>query len=220
MSFVYFNSAAAPPLNLLSNLNHAPVQLTRNTLTPALLAVNEKLAEWLGADETWHFETIEHLWHALKATDRATFMQFTTGGRFGRFDAEAFELFFPGNGEAKYAYWSKKRNSGIIPKLASNGKKYGAKLGIGKSMRYARERNEDGVQRAVWKDLLSRKYIANRAHRDALLATGKQTLIEFARSSTSERPDYWGGCMRDGALVGTNFMGQMMEAVRESLQAE
>lgn len=219
-SHIYFNSGAARPLNLLSNLNEAPIELTLATVTPELLAVNPKLNEWVEPGQTLHFRTIEHLWHALKALDRATFFEFVgPDGRFARFDAAAFEPVFPGNGEGKHRYWAAKQNSGIVPKLASN-RKHGKKLGIEKSMRYEREMNAEGVQRAVWKDLLTRKYIANKAHREALLATGDKTLVEFARGASASRPEFWGGCVRDGVLYGQNFMGKMVQEVREWLKRQ
>jgi predicted NAD-dependent protein-ADP-ribosyltransferase YbiA (DUF1768 family) len=219
MNYVYFNSGAAVPLNKLSNLNRAPVVLTAETITPALLAVNAKLSEWVRVGEPLHFGTIEHLWHALKALDRDTFIAFTESGRFGRFDATVFAEFFPGNGVAKHAYWAKKQNSGIIPKLASN-RKYGVRLGVGKSLKYERERNQDNVQRAVWRDLLTRKYVANKLHRDTLLSTGDKTLVEFEKGSTLARPSFWGGCVRDGTVVGENFMGQMLQEVRSKLKEQ
>lgn len=217
MNFVYFNSGAVEPFNRLSNLNHAPVELTAETVTAELLAVNSKLGEWVRSGETLRFETIEHLWHALKALDRATFLEFTSSGRFGRFNAAVFAEFFPGQGAEKHAYWSKKQNNGIIPKLASN-RKYGTRLGVGKSLKYEREQNPEAVQRAVWQDLLSRKYIANKLHRDALLATGDKTLIEFDRGSTVAKPSFWGACVREGVVVGENFMGKMMQEVRSKLK--
>lgn len=220
-SFVYFNSNAKEPLNKLSNLNAAPITIGESDLTSELLDVNPELKAWLSPGEEWSFASIEHLWHALKATDCDTFVEFTAAGRFGKCEAAFFDQLFPGKGEQKRAFWMRKQNVGIVPKLASNPKN-AKKLGLSGKMKYEREYNEDRVQKAVWRKLLTKKYASNSAHRKALMDTRAKKLIELARGAAREGSnEFWGGYMRDGVtLLGLNFMGDALQSVRDSLDTK
>jgi predicted NAD-dependent protein-ADP-ribosyltransferase YbiA (DUF1768 family) len=219
-SFLYFNSNAKKPMNELSNLNAAEITIGADDLTSELLDVNPELKNWLLPGQEWIFASIEHLWHALKAVDRETFMEFTNLGRFGKLDAAFFEQLYPGKGEQKRSFWAKKQNVGIVPKLASN-PKHAKKLGLNGKMKYEREFNEDRVQKAVWHKLLTKKYASNSAHRRVLMETRARKLIELARGAAKEgSTEFWGGYMRDGKLLGRNFMGDALERVRDSLQSD
>lgn len=216
--FIYFNSAAKFPYNLLSNLNYAPITISKDEISKDMLTINPSLEKWfeLYSTDFWSFDTVEHFWQALKATRYDTFLQFMTGRRLSKFDAEIFNVFFPGQGQQKYNYWSKKNNNGIIPKLASN-PKYGKALGIHTTMDYTRERLNEDLLRSVWTFLLRKKYLSNPTHLSTLVDTGDKKLIEFERGSTKEKPAFWGGCVKsnsDGVLYGRNFMGEMMQVVR------
>jgi predicted NAD-dependent protein-ADP-ribosyltransferase YbiA (DUF1768 family) len=217
--FVYFNSSAKAPYNLLSNFSAAPIVL-QSTDTEALRelsAANDKIAEFVG--ERAEFPSSEHLWHALKATDVETFRRFVVGGVLAECDASVFDVFFPGKGAAKRAYWMRKDNVGIIPKMAAN-PKYAKRLGFSKRrpLEYARERLPYGVERAVWMTTLRLKYKQNAKHRAVLLSTGKRTLVEFDRSA-SRAPVHWGGLITgDGTLLGENVMGDYTTAIREELK--
>lgn len=214
--FIYFNSAAKYPYNLLSNLNYAPIIISKDEISKDMLTINPSLEKWFEMSSTdfWSFDTVEHVWQALKATRYDTFLQFMTGRRLSKFDAEIFDVFFPGQGQQKYNYWSKKNNNGIIPKLASN-PKYGRALGIHTTMDYTRERLNEDLLRSVWTFLLRKKYLSNPTHLSTLVDTGDKKLIEFERGSTKEKPAFWGGCVNsDGVLYGRNFMGEMMQQVR------
>jgi hypothetical protein len=238
--FIYFNSAAKYPYNLLSNLNYAPITISKEEISKDMLTINSKLEKWFDmsteTDESWSFDTVEHFWQALKATRYDTFLQFMTGRHLSKFDAEIFDVFFPGQGQQKYNYWSKKNNNGIIPKLASN-PKYGRALGINTTMDYTRECLNEDLLRSVWTFLLRKKYLSNSIHLSTLVGT-KGKLIEFERRSTKEKPSFWGGCVKscdpegkscdpegkscdpegkDGVLYGRNFMGEMMQVIRNKL---
>ena len=181
-----------------------------------MLTINPSLEKWFEMSSTdfWSFDTVEHVWQALKATRYDTFLQFMSGSRLSKFDPEIFNVFFPGQGQQKYNYWSKKNNNGIIPKLASN-PKYGRALGIHTTMDYTRERLNEDLLRSVWTFLLRKKYLSNPTHLSTLVDTGDKKLIEFERGSTKEKPAFWGGCVNsDGVLYGRNFMGEMMQQVR------
>lgn len=167
------------------------------------------------------FPSIEHLWHALKATDRDTFVEFSSKGRFGEHDVKAFALVFS-ESEAgqKKAWWMNKRNVGIIPKMASSEKR-GLKLNINRKMRYERERPEPRLEKRIWLALLGHKYRQNQKHRDLLKKTRGKKLIEFARGAAREgAKEHWGGCFVNGKLHGDNVMGQYMEEVRDKLIEE
>jgi hypothetical protein len=219
--FIYFNSTAKYPYNLLSNLNYSPITVSKEEISQEMLTINPSLEKWFemstGTDglDSWSFDTVEHFWQALKATRYDTFLQFMTGRRLSKFDAEIFDVFFPGQGEQKYNHWSKKNNNGIIPKLASNAK-YGQALGIHTTMDYTRERLNEDLLRSVWMFLLHKKYLSNSKHLQTLVGT-KLSLIEFERGSTKEKPAFWGGCVKTGILYGRNFMGEMMQQVRNEL---
>jgi hypothetical protein len=224
--FIYFNSAAKYPYNLLSNLNYAPITISKEEISKDMLTINPKLEKWFDmsteTDEPWSFDTVEHFWQALKATRYDTFLQFMTGRHLSKFDAEIFDVFFPGQGQQKYNYWSKKNNNGIIPKLASN-PKYGRALRIHTTMDYTRERLNEDLLRSVWTFLLRKKYLSNSIHLSTLVET-KGKLIEFERGSTKEKPSFWGGCVKscgpegkDAVLYGRNFMGEMIQVIRNEL---
>ena len=98
--FLYFNSASAGDTHLLSNLNFAPVTVTKADVTTDWLVVNPDVASFIG-DRTLTAPTIEHVWHSLKATDESTFLEFYDDGRFAEFDVPAFRQFFPNGDEAQ-----------------------------------------------------------------------------------------------------------------------
>jgi predicted NAD-dependent protein-ADP-ribosyltransferase YbiA (DUF1768 family) len=226
-AIVYFNSSSAGSTHLLSNLNLAPITLTKDEPgIESLLLLNPQVNDWL--EKPLEFPTIEHLWHALKATEMSTFLLFAKNGgepgreigRFAQFNAEAFVPFFKkDHAPQKFAYWKRKDNWGIIPKLAAN-PKYCSLLLLNGRMKYEREMPADeSVLVAVWQFLLRKKYENNEKHRNALLATGSSsTLVEFSRSAAA-KPDkeFWGGLCKEGRLHGRNFMGQMMQMQRDNL---
>lgn len=220
--FIYFNSAAKYPYNLLSNLNYAPITIFKQEISKDMLTINPSIEKWFEMSSTdyWSFDTVEHFWQALKATRYDTFLQFMSGRRLSKFDHEIFDVFFPG--QQKYNHWSKKNNNGIIPKLASN-PKYGKALGIHTTMDYTRERLNEDILRSVWTFLLRKKYLSNSVHLSTLIGTSGK-LIEFERGSTKEKPAFWGGCVKscdsegkDQVLYGRNFMGEMMQVIRNEL---
>ena len=218
---VYFNSNAREPFHMLSNLSAAEVKLSKLDVTPELLEVNPSLLAWLG-EETFCFPSIEHVWHALKATSKEVFDKFHDAGELAQFTTEAFALFFPKDDQAekKLNYWSRKNNVGIIPKLASN-EKYGKRLGIAKSMNYKRERLEPRLERAGWKTLLHKKYAGNKTHAFCLKTTRNAKLVEFARSAArAGAQEHWGGYINNGVLSGDNVMGLYLEEVRGELPRE
>lgn len=218
-SLVLFNSSTALYFQL-SNFNHANVTIKRGDLDSAWIELNPFLETFfVDENETIEFLSIEHLWHALKATDRLMFREFAIGGRFGGVDRENFaQVFSDDEADAKLKWWMKKQNVGIIPKMAAN-KSRGKKLGISTRMDYERERPAPDLEKRIWLALLRRKYNQNAEHRRLLLKTRNAKLIEFARGAArANSNEHWGGCLVDGRVVGENVMGGYLEEVRNEIQ--
>lgn len=220
MSFVYFNSTAKEYYPL-SNLNRAPVTINKETLDKSWIELNPQLESFFEEGEEMMFPSIEHLWHALKAADRDTFVEFSSKGRFGEHDAKAFALVFSETEAGKKkAWWMNKGNVGIIPKMASSEKR-GFKLNIRHKMKYERERPEPQLEKRIWIALLGNKYRQNFKHREMLKKTRGKKLIEFACGAARKGAnEHWGGCFVDGKLHGENVMGQYMEEIRDKLIEE
>src|SRR3990172_429994 len=182
--FVYFGSNAQQPYHLLSNLNAAPIEFTRDDIIDAMRIVNPEIDKFVG-DATLCATTIEHLWHALKATDKETFLRFIEGDFASLTEAAMVPFFGVEKAKKKFEYWQKKNNSGIVAKLASN-RRYGPRLGIAKSMAYEREHLSPTVERAVWRRLHRLKFAQNAIHAAALQSTKPKTLVEFARGAARD----------------------------------
>lgn len=216
---VYFSSNSTEPACLLSNFSEAPLRVTRDDIDGPLLEACPQLAQFVGAEGV-EFRSSEHAWQALKATERTAFRRFVDGD-LAMFSKPIFEVFFPGSGAKKLAYWAKKRNVGIVPKMASN-KKYAKRLNFRSegAMDYSRETLRPALERGVWRTLLRLKFKQNERHRRALLGTGKRRLVEFDRGA-KRTPTHWGGLIDDdGNLHGGNVMGRYMEEVRTEFERE
>lgn len=232
--FVYFGSAAERPLRVLSNLAAAPVTLQGPC--EALYAVQPLLADWLDDMGALTFASIEHVWQALKASDRETFLRFSTTGDLGGWSADVFLKTTVVGKRAKAAkklgraltaddlaalaeaamdHWKRDALVGIVAKLASN-RKYGAALGLANCMVYDREFLAAETERQAWLALLRLKYTANAVPRAVLRDTGARPLVEFDKGAT-RRHAHWGGVMVEGRLVGDNVMGKYLEEVRTTI---
>lgn len=73
----------------------------------------------------------------------------------------------------------------------------------------------DGVRLVVMQEILAIKF-ANPELRSALLATGKQTLIE----GNTWKDKYWGAEWEAGEWVGENHLGKILMALRAQLAAD
>lgn len=104
-------------------------------------------------------------------------------------------------------------------------KNLGMELGLHPLPQYGGQ-GEMATLRAIWKKIQTEKYTQNEEHRRVLTSTGSEALVEFVRM----RPEghTWGGQVRGGVkrskglkvggeLVGGNFMGECLMAVRASL---
>lgn len=217
---VYFSSASSAPFHLLSNFNEAPIRIMRNDIDGALLEACPELSKFIGAEGVV-FRSSEHAWQALKTTDPTTFARFVEGD-LASFGEQIFDVFFPGEGAKKLEHWSKKKNVGIVPKMAAN-KKYAKRLRFKfkHSMDYSREKLRPDLERRVWNKLLRLKFQQNEPHRRALLSTGMRKLVEFDRGAARNKGTHWGGLVDpDGNLHGENVMGRYLEEVRAELATE
>ena len=248
--FLYFGSNVSAPFHKLSNFHAAPVTILEEDLGFGFDQVNPNFRSWIRAKKGHAvFPSIEHAWHALKATNQSTFAKFLVGGAFARWDTEAFAQFSKPDSndpekhiekaKKQFKYWSAKQNVGIIAKLAAN-PKYLKTLGIKAiSMNYSHERLAWHLEEDIWLTLLRLKYIQNEECRKVLIGVFKidpknilaafnepKQLVEFDRSAGRVGTQcYWGGCIKDNAVVGLNTMGKYLTRVgltltRLELEAE
>lgn len=214
-----FGSGAKEPNHKLSNFYLAPIKLTRDNVTPAMKQVCPSLEEFL-KQGGMAFHSSEHLWQSLKALNYQTFREFGVAGVLSQWNRVSFARFYPKPGVAatKFDYWNKKQNRGILAKLAANPKHAARAFGWqqGVDMNFEREHLEAGLEKQVWVDILQMKFEQNPPLKEILLATGSRPLMEMARNPV----DHWGGMIsaETGAIIGCNFMGQYMEAVRDLLR--
>lgn len=106
------------------------------------------------------------------------------------------------------------------------GHELGMELGLHPLEQYGPQGDIETL-RAIWQKIQTDKFSQNPEHRRVLASTGEETLVEFVRM----RPEghMWGGQVRGGVrrpkglivdggvLVGRNFTGQCLMAVRASL---
>jgi predicted NAD-dependent protein-ADP-ribosyltransferase YbiA (DUF1768 family) len=228
---VMFGSNAYGDMHKLSNFYATDLLLRPADLTPELLSVCPNLKDWVPAGGLF-FPTSEHLWQALKATDKQTFLRFTSAGDLGLWKVSIFANTVAPSKLAKekkndmaelarvalkgMLHWQKKHNLGIQAKLAAN-KKYAKKLNLDKGrMNFEREHLAPATERSVWLTILKLKFAQNAELREILSATRGKRLVETPGRGKAEKA-HWSGRVKDGKLIGDNVMGLYMEAVRESL---
>lgn len=210
MMNIKFYSNATPPYNELSNFHYAPFIFSPGHMSETMKNVYPHLIEWLGVGLI--FSSSEHLWQALKSKDKTTFLKFTRGGEFDTMTAEFFEkVDKKADGASKVAYWSKKNNVGIVPKMVST---HSRQLGLTNYETRDLYLSED-QQQAVWLDILRQKYVQNPSLRKLLRDTGNTVyLLEFDKGAKSTGA-YWGGYIdSDGLLYGQNKMGIYLMLLR------
>jgi predicted NAD-dependent protein-ADP-ribosyltransferase YbiA (DUF1768 family) len=211
IDYVYFYSGSDMPLNKLSNLAEAHIELLPDDPAVEVLAkIRPELRQWCPAN----FSSAEHLWKSLQARDQDTFNQFLMDGRLGKLTLETMTLVYPPTEVAsKFKYWSSKNNVGIIAKLATNPKRA---LSIGLKMLDTRnEHLEASVEEQIWIHILLLKFKQNPLHLAVLQSTGSSKLVEFDRYP--KKTTHWGGQYVNGELIGKNAMGRYMQNVREKL---
>ncbi len=227
---VYFGSNAVPPWNLLSNFHLAEFRFMPAHVVPEMTAIQPYLKQWLGQLGRV-FSSSEALWQSLKATDEATFLEFTDGGHFDVITMDFFAMMMPKSAEViltpaafntevkrKCDYWLKKMNVGIVSKLAGN-RAHADKLGLKGHMNYNIERLPIATERAIWLAILVQKFRQHTESGQLLLGSGDVQLVEFDRgASTKPEKVHWGGYIcDDGSIKGENVMGRYLMEVRAHL---
>lgn len=213
--FLYFNSGAQEPWNLLSNFNAATIIFTANDICAEMRMVCPRIDEWMH-ERMVAFPSSEHLWQALKATTREAFVSFAVGGRCS--GVEVLLGIYGDKGLAKWRWWMRKGNVGIAAKLAAN-PTHKVVLDLVGRMDYTRERLDADVERGIWLAILRLKFKKSINHRQVLLNTGNALLIEFDKGTVRNGGAHWGGMWNKETqrVIGENVMGRYLMEIRREL---
>ncbi|CAM9753112.1 unnamed protein product [Laminaria digitata] len=182
------------------------------------------------------FPCAEHYWWAHFTKNASDVSRLAVGGDLSTLRSGLRLMLGSERGARKAAYWQKKRNVGIVGKmLAANNKSsgrircrakdLGMEMGLHPLEQYGRQGDIRTLE-AIWDNIQTDKYTQNEDHREVLRSTGSEVLVEFVRM----RPEghMWGGQVRGGVkrskglveggeLVGRNFTGNRLMAVRAAL---
>lgn len=193
------------------------------------------------------FPSAEHYWWAHFTKNAPDVSRLAVGGDLSTLEGGLRLLLGARAGEQKAKHWRKKNSVGIVAKMvaaANTTKKknksgakietvhrpraheLGMELGLHPLEQYGPQGNIETL-RAIWHKIQTEKFAQNPEHRRVLASTGEETLVEFVRM----RPEghMWGGQVRGGVrrpkglivgggeLVGRNFTGKCLMAVRASL---
>ena len=218
--FLYFNSGAQQPWNLLSNFSATTLVFTQPDISAGMRTICPHIDAWMH-ERMVVFPSSEHLWQALKATTREAFVAFAVGGRCS--GAEVLLGIYGDKGLAKWRWWMRKGNVGIAAKLAANPKR-AVVLDLVGRLDYAREQLAADVERDIWLTILRLKFKQSEGHRQVLLNTGNALLIEFdkgaARASRQGGWVHWGGMWSKETqcvVGGENVMGGYLMEIRAEL---
>lgn len=118
--------------------------------------------------------------------------------------------------EKKIEYWYKKKNIGIIAKLAQS---RGHELRLTNSKTAPKTKDK---KFEVFREILRSKYTLNSDLREVLLSTKGKNLIEFSRSAKrreekGQDPERWAGYFdtQTGRQFGQNWMGELHMQIRD-----
>jgi len=232
--YLYYWSGAKDPYYRFSNFFESKITFTSQDAPDAMRRLCPDLDAWLG-NEGMEFASSEHLWQALKARDRETFVAFTSRGRFSDMpNFFAWVSVSPAEAATKCAHWGPKNMIGIVPKMAVN-RKHAPYLDLiyPEALHKPRMTDEDyrlnyidegklpaADEREIWLAILRAKFSQNQALKTLLLNTRGQLLIEFDRNAKA-RPakTHWGGQWLEdqSRVVGANAMGEYLMAIRQEL---
>lgn len=162
--------------------------------------------------ENRHFPSSEHAFQYVRTRGEERRKEYTSEGGFGRWTG--FGLFHkvPALAAKKEEYWKKKRNIGILAKLAINRTKEEHKVAM------TSEEAHDAFYRILWA-----KFTQNEDLKCVLLDTGDAYLFEFDKSATRldqaipPRRVRWGAQVVDNVVVGDNQMGALLMEIRRDL---
>lgn len=232
---VKFNSSAKDPYYKFSNFHNSPFNLKEEHLSTTFKTIFPEISKWITAQDGVTFPSSEHAWHSLKSGNLETFLKFCDDGEFTTLQSEFFSKFLKkmslDDAEKKVKYWGRKKQFGIVARLAVSDPErdeiVGVKGGINRASRETLfKTNED--EATVWKDILRQKYLQNKDLLDALLKTDGKYLLEFSvsakRNAIKEKNPiverYAGFIDEDGKLYGENRMGVLLAELRDELADE
>lgn len=184
------------------------------------------------------FPSSEHFWCAHFMRRHRDVSRLALGGDLSTLSSGLRAILGDDTGRKKAQYWGKKGNVGIVAKMLaakdSERGRYRAKaMGIDMSVHPLEQYGPQGAMDtlvAIWTRIVHEKFTQNTAHRRALVSTGRDdVLVEFVRSKPES--SLWGGLVRGGVkhsagngghisggvLVGDNFMGKRIMALRSEL---
>ena len=161
-----------------------------------------------------NFPSSEHAFQSQLVNDYEKKNAFLNTGVLGDWEA-GFKQFYKDNDVAqkKREYWKKKKNIGILAKMA-----------IGKNKDKMHMTSEEAYK--VFHEILLAKFNQNENLKQLLLDTGDAYLFEFDRSArrldqlNPPRRVRWGAMIVEGVVIGHNQMGALLMKVREDLFRE
>ena len=206
------------------NPNDKAILFYSGAKAPHCLLSNFALCEHGVAYEGIDYPSSEHAFQASKVPPGMREQLFSINSDIAKLTPEAFvAVGVPAKqADGKVKHWGKKNMVGILAKQRI------------KRINSKRTLSKEECDR-VFIDILLSKYNSNHRHREALLATGDASLLEFVRSSVSKfdkkgEIDRWGGMIRGGtkagelimggSVVGHNQQGSLQMHVRSILQKE
>jgi hypothetical protein len=181
---------------------------------------------------TGTFNSVEALYVAAKMFkgDPSAVEHFKCGGMFSQWDlfAEKFAKVRMTDKQRKspnLGYWSKINMIGIMSKwIGSSTNVIAARFRETHNIRKPiKEVFDEDADYCLWERLHTAKF-ADTILAEVLKSTHPFRLVEFSRSAErvamalNQRPEYWGGMVKDGVLYGENKMGKLMEKQRDLLR--
>jgi len=222
-TFRYFGHGMTKPYTTLSNFNECIIR-------GYLFVETEGKFE----EREYIFPCSEHYWWAHFMRRHEDISRLAVGGDLSTIDGLKLIL---GDfiGETKGRYWGRKGSIGIVAKILTQknekGERYRAKE-IGMCVNdYPLEQygpsGGNSTLVSIWKKILFAKYTQNSIHRAVLMSTGSEILVDFTRGTPEKKfwtahvvnggKRYSAGRIVGGELVGNNFMGKCMMAVRKEM---
>lgn len=187
-------------------------------------------------ERDFRFPSAEHYWWAHFTKELDDVERLAVGGDLSTLESGLCLMLGREKGIQKARYWSKKDSVGIVAKMAAANKKssgqircrageLGMKMGLHPLEQYGAQ-GEMSTLESIWNKIQMDKFGQNSEHRASLLSTGSEVLVEFVRMKPEGH--MWGGQVRGGIkrskglieggeMVGRNFTGECLMAVRASM---
>lgn len=187
-SFVYFGSEAKAPYNKLSNLNQC--NITGNVW------VLDGSNEYVTREYT--FPSSEHFWCAHFFERDCDIKRLAVGGDLSTLETGLGYFVSPGKLDAKIKHCSRRNNVGTVAYMLTSNEKslyykrasrrcvrrasrIGMVMSINPSEKYGPQ-GTDETLRNIWSNILMSKMSQNEEHRNILLGTQRNHLVDFSNS--------------------------------------